>query len=121
MIDKLINYGKIMVIPFGVILLSPIILSILNLIGVKTYDIMILIIMVITSLITGFFVGRKSDQKGYINGIIFGLLLTLIMFILSLFFKDKYGLETIIYYLIIISSCTVGSMIGIQKSEEKTS
>ncbi len=121
MIDKLINYGKIMVIPFGVILLSPIILSILNLIGVKTYDIMILIIMVITSLITGFFVGRKSDQKGYINGIVFGLLLTLIMFILSLFFKDKYGLETIIYYLIIISSCTVGSMIGIQKSEEKTS
>lgn len=118
MVDKLIHFGRVMVIPLGVIFIIPIILSILNLLGLKTYDIALLVVMVITSIISGFFVGRKSTKKGYINGLSFGIMLSLVMFIFSLFFRSKYGLDTLIYFLIIIASSTVGSMIGIQRNEK---
>lgn len=120
MVNKLINYSKIMVIPIGVFLITPIILSIINILGLKTYNMVLLTIMIITSLITGFFVGKKADKNGYINGLLFGILLSLFMFIFSLLFKNKYGLDTLIFYFILIVSNVVGAMIGIQKNTEKT-
>ncbi|MDD4188197.1 MAG: TIGR04086 family membrane protein [Bacilli bacterium] len=119
MINKLINLFKVLVIPLGVIFLTPIILTILNVFGLKTYDISLLIIMLITALITGIISGRKTEKNGYLNGLILGVILCLIMFIISLIFKNTYKIDTLIYYLIIIASSTVGSMIGIQKTNKK--
>lgn len=119
MISKLINLFKIMVIPLGVIFLAPIILTILNLFGLKTYNISLLIIMLVTAFITGIISGRKVEKNGYLNGIILGVVLSLVMFLFSLLFKNTYKIDTLIYYLIIIGGTTVGSMIGIQKNNEK--
>lgn len=119
LINKLINLGKVLIIPLAIILIIPLFLAILNMFGVRTYDVVLLIIMIVTSLITGFLSGRKTEKNGYLNGIILGVILSLIMFILSLIFKNKYQIDTLIYYLIIIASSTIGSMIGIQKNSKQ--
>ena len=65
-------------------------------------------------IISGFFLGKKSNKNGYLKGIIFGLITILLFFIISLIFKNEYKISTIIYYTILVVSSTVGSMFGIQ-------
>ncbi len=116
--NKFINFLKVLIVPLGVVFLLPIILSILNMFGLKTYNLVLLILMSITGLISGFFIGKKAEKKGYINGLLFGLLLCFILFIISLFFRKPYTINTLLYYTIITVSSTIGSMIGIQKQGE---
>ncbi|MDD2409624.1 MAG: TIGR04086 family membrane protein [Bacilli bacterium] len=115
--NQIIKYLKVMVIPVSFVFIFPLILGILNLLKIKTYNVTILIFMVIISLISGFLIGKKSEKKGYLNGLILGILFCLFLFIFSLLFKDSYNINTIIYYLIIIVSSSIGSMFGIQKKE----
>lgn len=119
LINKIINYGQALIVPLVIIILAPIFLAILNMLGVKTYDIIPLIIMIIISLIAGLTIGSKIDKHGYLHGIILGIVLSLIMFLFSLIFDSSYKLSSLIYYLIIVGSTTVGSMIGIQKNIKK--
>lgn len=119
MINKLINYAKVLVVPLGIIILIPLLLAILNMFSLRTYDFIILIIMTLTSIVTGFLSGKKIEKNGYLNGIILGLILSFIMFIFSLIFRNNYKLDTLIYYLIIVAASTIGSMIGIQKNNLK--
>jgi len=111
----IINYGKGLIIPLGTLFISPIILAILNLVGMKSYNIIILIIMIIASFIGGIKIGRMATKKGYINGLIFGFILIGILFLFSLFSKESRDISTVMYYLIILITSTVGSMIGVQK------
>jgi putative membrane protein (TIGR04086 family) len=92
------------------------IISLLNLIGLKSYSFIPLIVMIITNLISGYIIGKKSIKKGYINGIALGLITTSLMFLLSLIFKNTYQINTVIYYLVIVVSTSIGSMFGIQKN-----
>ena len=116
--NNLIKFLKVSVIPIGFVFLFPLVLGILNLLGIESYKIMILIFMGIISLLSGFIIGKKTDKKGYINGLILGLSLSIFFFIFSLLFKNSYKIDTLLYYLIIIVFTTFGSMIGIQKKEE---
>lgn len=115
--NNIIKFLKVMVIPIGFVFIFPLFLAILNLLKIKTYNIMILIFMVIVSLISGFIIGKKSNKKGYLNGLILGIVFCLFIFIFSLLFKNNYTINTFIYYLIIIVSSSIGSMFGIQKKE----
>ena len=67
LINKLINFGKVLVIPLGIIIIIPIILAILNIMGIKSYDIILLVIMIITSLISGLSMGSKITKHGYLR------------------------------------------------------
>lgn len=96
----------------------PLLLSIGNLLGINTANIIILIIMAITMIINGFILGKNSTKRGYIKGLILGLIISLIFFLLSLLFKNTYSLNTFIYYLVLITSSIIGSMLGIQKSNK---
>lgn len=115
--NQIIKYLKVMVIPIGFVFVLPLFLAILNLLKLKTYDVVLLIFMIIISLISGFLIGKKSSKKGYLNGIILGIAFCLFLFIFSLLFKNNYTINTFVYYLIIIVSCSIGSMFGIQKKE----
>ena len=110
-----IKYLKVLAIPFGVMLILPLILGLFNLISVNTSNIIVLIIMIITMFASGFMIGKKATKKGYMNGLILGIITSLLMFLLSLIFKNSYQINTIIYYAIIVVASTVGSMFGIQK------
>lgn len=72
-----------------------------------------LIIMSIFTLIIGIKNGKKTSKKGYLEGLKIGSLIVTILFIINLIFYRSLNLNLLIYYLIIISSTTIGSMIGI--------
>lgn len=112
---------KSLVIPGIVLLTLPIILSILNLFDLRTSNIIILIIIIASAFVSSFMLGKHTEKKGFISGLIMGLSLCFTFFILSLFYKNNYEFNTLIYYLIIILSTTLGSMLGIQKNPNKKS
>ena len=97
------------------VFLLPILLSLFNLMGVKSFNTIILLSMIIVSLISGLILGRNVSSKGYIHGLALGLTLIGILFLLSLFSKESLEVSSLIYYLLILVTCTLGSMLGIQK------
>jgi len=122
--NYIINYLKVLIVPCLVIFFFPLILAILNLIGLRSFNILILIIMIITSIISGILIGKKAIKKGYIHGLIFGGILVLLMFLLGFFGSTPHNLNSLIYYLIIVIATVIGSMIGIgfkPIDQEKTS
>jgi putative membrane protein (TIGR04086 family) len=116
-LNLIIKYLKGLIIPLSTVIILSIILAILNLLGLRNNNIIILIIMSVTLFISGYLIGKKVNNKGYINGLILGILFISICFLLSLFFKVNYHFNIIIYYLILILCSTFGSMIGIQKNK----
>lgn len=113
--NYILKYLKVIIFPLTIILLFPFILSILNKLGIQSFNLFILIIMIITFFISGYTLGKKVNKKSYLNGLIFGLITVLFMFLISLFFKEKYHLSTLIYYLILALSSMFGSMISATK------
>lgn len=92
-------------------------LNYINLITGNTFKIIKIIIPITSYFIAGFIMGRNSSKKGYLNGLSIGAIITFIFLILSLIFKCKIGISTIIFYLVYLVSSTIGSMIGINKKE----
>ena len=113
--DIFIKYLKVLAIPIGTTLILPLFLSLFNLFGLKTSNILILVLMVITMIISGFIIGKKANKKGYINGLVLGFITSLLLFLMSLVFKNNYEINTIIYYSILTVASIVGSMFGINK------
>ncbi len=71
------------------------------------------IVVAIITLILGVTLGKRADKKGYLEGIKFGLIFIGILFILNLIFVRSFSLHMVVYYLIILASSTIGSMLGI--------
>lgn len=76
-----------------------------------------IIIILISSLVSGFYIGYTSNNKGYINGLKLSLIIIILFFISNLFIA-KFKFITLIYYLIISLVIIIGSMIGINKKEK---
>lgn len=105
----------------GIILLFTLFTSILSyykLINDVVLSILELVIPIISTIVGGFFVGIKSEERGYKSGIIFGILYTILNFIFALIFS-YFKFKLVLFYLIIIASAMFGSMIGINKRKEK--
>ena len=103
-----------MIVPLGIVLVLPLLLGIINLLGVQTNKVVILI-MAIGTFISGFYLGRNSLKKGYLQGALLGIILSLILFLFSLLFKNTYTASSLIYYIIIVISSMIGASLGIQK------
>lgn len=76
-----------------------------------------IVIILTSSFLSGFYIGFKSNNKGYINGLKFSLIIIGIFLLSSLLFKG-FKFTSIIYYLIIIIVITLGSMLGINKKDK---
>ncbi len=109
------KYVEVLLIPVVSVLLLPLVFSLFNLLHVEVAPFLYLATTIIMTFITGIFVGKVSSQKAYLKGLAFGLMLVAIMFLFSLFMKAQMTWFTIIYYLILVISSTLGSMIGITK------
>ena len=69
----------------------------------------------IISIFTGAFImGKSSNKNGYLEGIKIAIIIDLIFIIFSIIFKD-FKIESIIFYIILLASSILGSIIGIQK------
>ena len=59
--------------------------------------------------------GKSTTKKGYLAGLKLGLIISIIFLSLNLIVFKSFQFKNIIYYLIIIITSIIGSMLGIQK------
>lgn len=113
------NIGLTFLIMLGIILISSLILTTLNYFDIfskGTLSIFKIIVIVITYFIGGLLIGKKSSKKGWLEGLKFGLIVSTILIIFNILgLQQKFDLKLIFYYIILISSTILGSMIGINK------
>lgn len=76
-----------------------------------------MIYLISSFFIGGIYMGLNSPNKGYLYGLRLSLIYIIISIILSIIF-NKITLSKIIYYIILTSCITFGSMIGINKKHQ---
>ncbi|MCI6266293.1 MAG: TIGR04086 family membrane protein [Erysipelotrichaceae bacterium] len=89
-------------------LLKPSIISILK-----------LIIPIFAIFISSYRLGKQSEKKGYIEGLKLGSLI-IIIFLTLVLLLDKFSLKSLIYYLILLLTSILSSMIGINRKKLNT-
>ena len=112
---KKINYLKGLLyffLPFFILLLLITIFYYFDILNNQIIKYFKFITLLLSSLISGIFIGKKSINKGYLNGIIFSLIIVFIFFTINLLF-NSFKWYQLIYYLIIVTTTCIGSIIGI--------
>ena len=95
------------------------ILNYFNIINDKIISIFKILIPIISLFIGGYYIGKKSNNKGYLEGLKLGLIFSIFLIIFNfLAFDNSFKIKYLLFYLIIISSSILGSMIGINKRKK---
>ena len=119
---KFLKYWKSLIYILVPILVSNLILSIFyyfNIISSDVTNYLKLFIIAISMLIGGIYIGTKASKNGWLEGLKVGLEVIIILFIISyLAFDQGINIKTLIYYFILLSSSTLGSMVGINKRKK---
>lgn len=117
----LLNYGKRLLWTFIILFISLIAISTLyyfNLISPNTYKVLEITILLLSIFINSFILGKKSNKRGYLEGIKFSSIIIVLFIILSIILSEALMFRNIIYYLIIMITSILGSMIGINKRKD---
>ncbi len=109
------KYLTFVIFPTTAILILPIIFSIINLFGIEINKFFYTIFIIIIMMISGIILGLNIKDKGYIKGLLYGISISLVMFTLSFVFMSNHSIYNILYYIIIVATTTLGTMIGINK------
>lgn len=115
------KYGLRLIYTILAIILSLLLITILyyyNLINQNTYKILKIIVILLNIFISSFILGKKASNKGYLEGIKFSIIIILLLLILTLIFNLTFKPKIILYYFIILTTSTLGSMIGISKNKD---
>ena len=111
--------GKSLIYVFSIMLVGIFIITLLNYIGFlngKIFSFFQILILIISLFVGGFITGKNSKKRGWLEGIKLSSIIIVLFFIIGyLAFESLPQLKTIIYYIIIITSSIIGSMIGITK------
>ena len=90
-----------------------------NIINDKVISIFNILIPIISLFIGGFYIGKKSNNKGYLEGLKLGIIFSILLLIFNfLGLSNSFKLKNLLFYLIIISSSIMGSMIGINTNKK---
>lgn len=65
---------------------------------------------------SGYKIGKSSEKKGYLEGIKIGGIIILNFLVLVLLL-DKFSLKSLLYYLILLLTSILSSMIGINRKK----
>ena len=118
---KLLNYLKGLLyffIPFFLLIILITTFYYFDILNNQIIKYFKIIILLLSTFISGIYIGKNSLNKGYLSGIILSLIIVLIFFITNLFL-DGFKIYQLIYYLIIILTTTIGAMFGINRKKEK--
>lgn len=119
---KKIGYGFIYTL--GAFLILTFILTLLSYVDVFSMNVVSfvqLFIPIISLLIGGYIIGKRSKSNGWLEGLKFSLL-----FLVFLLLFDYFGLgvapklKNIVFYIIMIVSSILGSMIGINRRKNNS-
>ena len=120
--DLIKKYGKTLIIMLIFILfflLFSTILNYSNMISRSTLSIFKISISFISFFIGGFIMGTKSNKKGWLEGFKIGSIMVLLLIIINILFIHSFHFKYLLYYIILISSSILGSIIGINKKEQE--
>ena len=93
--------------------------SYFNILNNKVISIIKIIIPIISMLIGGFYIGKRSLKKGFLEGLKLGSIFSLVLIIFNyLAFDNSFKFKYLLFYLIIIVSSILGSMIGINVNKK---
>lgn len=112
------NYIKSLLIFTGIIIISTLLITVFyhkNMINNNTISILKKLILPISTIITGFYIGLKSKNKAYINGLTLGMIIISIIIIIRLIIVKEIKLINIITYILILLIITISSILGINK------
>ncbi len=82
-------------------------------IGLRGIFIMNFIVMTIVLLVLGIRTGKKTSKKGYLEGLKVGGITVIVLLLVNLIFYRSFSLALFLYYLVLIASSTIGSILGI--------
>lgn len=85
-----------------------------NIVNDQIFSFLKLLVILSSAFINSFILGRKADKKGYLEGTKFGLIIIILMFIPTIL-SANFKVKLLIYYLVIMITTILGSMIGISK------
>ena len=95
-------------------------LSYFNIINNLTINILELFTIIISTFIGGIYLGKNCLKNGYLEGLKIGLITIIILFLFSfLGYNQSINLSTLFFYIIILISSILGSVIGINKKSSK--
>lgn len=120
--NKIKKYIKSLAITISTIIILSIIINTLNYINIlnqNTYKILIITSSSIATLLGTYYLGKQTKQKGYLEGIKYGIIITTLFITLALITKQNINIESILYYLILITTSIIGAMIGINRKKEE--
>lgn len=112
--------GKIIITTLLSIIILGFILTILyyfDIINNNIYNIMKMVIVILSLFINAFFLGKNSTKYGLVEGLKLGAIFLIIMFIIKIFTSNSFDIRTVIYGIIILLTTSIGSVIGINKKE----
>lgn len=119
--EYLKNIGKSLLYIISIIIIATFLITILNyfnIIGSKIIAILKILIILISMFVGGYLIGKNSKQKGWLEGIKLGSIMIVILVLFNyLGLQEKFLINHLIYYLILIISCTLGSMLGINRKK----
>lgn len=102
---------------FIIILVGNLFLTLFNYFNIfspKILSILKLILPITAIIISSYKLGKQSEKKGYIEGLKLGLIIILI-FSLFILLLDKFELKSLLYYIILLITSSLSSMIGINR------
>lgn len=106
--------GSILVLTFITTLFSY-----FNIMSDKITSIIKIIIPIISMLIGGFYIGKKSLKKGFLEGLKLGSIFSIILIIFNyLALDNSFKFKYLLFYIILIISSILGSMIGINRKKQ---
>ena len=116
------NFSKslsISILLFLILTLFVTTLNYFNILSINGINISKIIIPIISILSGSFYMGTNVKNKGWLEGIKLSSLVILILLIINLLiFENNFEIKDLIYYIIILVSSMVGSMIGINKKKK---
>lgn len=115
------NFGVSCIYIFSIFFVLTFLITFLNYFDILNTKIMALFkifIPIISLLIGGIIIGKKSNKKGWLEGLKLGLIFSVILILFNyLGLKNSFQIKYLLFYFILIISSIAGSMIGINKKK----
>ena len=117
------KYLKSLGLFIGSFLTLNIIITILNyfeLLNSNIMSILKIIVIIISTILSGLYLGLRSNKKGYLEGLKLGGIIIVLLVIITIILKPiTFNKFTWLYYLIILVLEVLGATIGINKKKSK--
>ena len=100
-------------------IVGSIIISLLHyfsILDINIINILKIALPIIAILVSSFRIGKGANKKGYLEGLKFGGIIILIILLTSIILKS-FNIKSLIFYLILLISSMLGSMIGITRKK----